>query len=83
MASNSNTCKIDLIVSGYEKYNYTVDKEDLQFCLSCNIVTQKPPCIPNEFAVLAYILMQEENLGPPGDCQSALALYLRLLSLIQ
>ena len=30
--------------------------------------------------MLASILIQEENLGPPDDCKSALALYPRVIS---
>ena len=75
--SLSNIILYWFIYAGYSPYSCAVDSDDLSFCF--NYTSRKPPLAPEEFSILADILMRENNWIMPSNCEEALKLYINLL----
>lgn len=66
------------LYTGHDDYSRQCNDVDLQLC--CQYACGKPPPTSREFATLAEIIMDEENLQGPRTPKEALELYFDLLN---
>ena len=68
-------------IPGYQSYTSNVDDGDYAMCQL--YVRDKPSPVCQEFTELAQILMDENDLAMPQNCEEALALYIELVDIIE
>ena len=68
-------------IPGYRSYTSNVDDGNHAMCQQ--YIKNKPSPVCPEFSELAEILMEENGLAMPQNCEEALALYTWLVDIIE
>ena len=66
---------------GFQNYASDCNEDDRAFCEQ--YVKTKPSPVPQEFTVLANVLMIESGWTRPQTCEDALTLYINLVDSIE
>ena len=74
-------CVLAILLLGTVSYRHGVSDDSLESAKEWSI--SRPASVPQEFADLAVMIMEEDGIMPPDNADKALILYRHLKSIIQ